>query len=183
MRSKGGVNGDQILMSVARARQVLVERHPIERTAALLIVSGPGEIHEHAAHQASGHREKVRAILPLDATNIHQPEVDLVDERGGLEHVVRALARHMPPRKAPQLAVHEREQPFQGSRVAPPPFDQKGCHVVGWAIGHRPDPFTCHDMTVVVVGLRLPFRRVGFGLGEGRRENGPSNGGITLKLA
>jgi hypothetical protein len=73
----------------------------MERTAALLILSGSGEINQHAAHQASGHREKVRAILPLDPTNIHQPEIDLVDERGGLKNMPRTLARHVPLCEAP----------------------------------------------------------------------------------
>ena len=67
-RSKRVVNGDEIFRGVARDRQVLVQRHPIEQTAALLIVSGPGEINEHAANQASRHREVVRAILPLAPT-------------------------------------------------------------------------------------------------------------------
>jgi hypothetical protein len=73
----------------------------MERTAALLILSGSGEIDEHAAHQASGHREKVRAILPLDPTNIHQPEIDLMDERGGLKNMPRTLSRHVPLCEAP----------------------------------------------------------------------------------
>ena len=82
----------------------------MKRAASLLIVSGSSEIHQHAAHQASGHREEVRAILPLDATDINQPDVDLVDEGRGLEDVVRTLARHVPFCDAPQLVVHEREQ-------------------------------------------------------------------------
>ena len=89
----------------------------------------PGEIDEHAAHQPGGHREEVRAILPLDPPDINQPEVDLVDERGGLEHVVRTLAGHVPLRDASQLAVDEREQLLDGPVVARSPFDEKGGHV------------------------------------------------------
>ena len=141
----------------------------MERTAALLVVSGPGEIHEHAAHQASRHREKVRAILPLHSTNIHQPEVDLVDERGGLEHVARTLARHVPLCEAPQFVVHEREQPLDGPGVAASPFDQEGGHVVGTDIGHGPPILRPPDMTAVVAGLRLPRQQEASGCREGRR--------------
>ena len=156
-------------VSLATAR-FSIERHATERTTALLVLSGPGEIHEHAPHEASGHREKVRAILPLHPTNIHQPEVDLVDERGGLENVVRTLARHVPLRKAPQLAVHEREQPLHGSGVAAPPFDQKGCHVVGSDIGHGPAHSTCHAHDSCSRRFAPLFPTGGFGLREGRRE-------------
>jgi hypothetical protein len=86
--------------------------------AALLIVSGPGEIHEHAAHQPSGHGEEVRAILPLDPTNINQPEVGLVDEGGGLQNMVATLASHVPLREVPQFPVHEGQQFLDGPFVA-----------------------------------------------------------------
>ena len=68
----------------------------MKRAAALLVVPRPGEVDEHAAHQPGGHREEVRAILPLDAADIDQPKVDLVDERSGLEHVIGTLTSHVP---------------------------------------------------------------------------------------
>jgi hypothetical protein len=71
----------------------------------------------------------VRAILPLDATDINQSEVDLVDERSGLEKVARTLGSHMPLCQTAQFVVHEREQPLQGSGVAVPPFDQQSRYV------------------------------------------------------
>ena len=114
----------------------------MKRAAALLVVPRPGEVDEHAAHQPGGHREEVRAILPLDAADINQLEVDLVDERGGLEHVIRALAGHVPPGDALEFAVHKREQFLDGPVVARSPFDQQGGHVaratgsVGSDLGH-----------------------------------------------
>ena len=66
------VDRDQVLGTVARDREVLVERDPMERAAALLVVPRPREIHEHPAHQAGSHGEEVRAILPLDAPDINQ---------------------------------------------------------------------------------------------------------------
>jgi hypothetical protein len=137
-RSKRIVDPDQIVWRLARGGQVRIERYANKCPTALLVLSSPGEVHEHAPHEASSHREKVRAILPLHPTNIHQPEVDLVDECGGLENVARTLARHVPLRKAAQLAVHERKQRLQGSGVAARPFDQKRGHVVGPDVRHSP---------------------------------------------
>ena len=96
----------------------------MERTAALLVLSGARKVDEHPAHQAGGHREKVRAILPLDPMNINQPEIDLVDERGGLEDMAWTLTGHVSLGDAPQLAVHEREELLDGPAVTGPPFDQ-----------------------------------------------------------
>ena len=106
-------------VSLATA-QVLVERDPLERAAALLILSRAGEVDEHPAHQAGGHREEVGAILPLDAADIDQPEVDLVDERGGLEHVVGTLAGHVPLGDPAQLVVYERERASRPPPASPP---------------------------------------------------------------
>ena len=90
--------------------------------------------------QAGGHREKMRAILQLDPMNINQPEIDLVDERGGLENVAWTLARHVPLRETPQFGVHERKQLLHSCAVAAPPFDQQGCHVVSSDVGHGSRP-------------------------------------------
>ena len=156
--------------------QVLVERHPMERAAALLVVSRASEVHEHAAHQARGHREKVRAILPLDAANINQLEVDLVDEGGGLQHVVRTLAGHVPLGDALELAVHEREQLLDGPVVAGSPFDEEGGHVVGSDVGQDTSLTPRHStpppgLTAVFLGLRLPPHSAASGRREGRRED------------
>ena len=39
---------------------------------------------------------KMGAMLPIDLFKVHQAEVDLVDESGGLESVAGALAGHVP---------------------------------------------------------------------------------------
>ena len=116
-------------MSVCGDREVLVERDAVQRPAAFLVVARAREVDEHAAHQPRGHREEVRAILPLDAPDINQPEVDLVDERGRLEHVVRTLAGHMPLGNATQLGVDERNQLFDCVAVPASPLDEKGSDV------------------------------------------------------
>ena len=132
------IDGNQVVRRVARDWQVLVERHTLEPTTALLILSRARSIHEHPPHEPSRHREKVRAILPPDATNINEPEVGLVDERRGLENVARTFASHLPLCQATQFVVHEREQLLQGSGVAVPPLDQQGCHVAQRSRGPTP---------------------------------------------
>src|SRR4051794_15342300 len=77
------------------------------------------------------------AVLPLDPPNVNEPQVDLVDECGGLERVVRALARHVPSGNAPQLLVHDRQQFLERLTAAVSPFDQKRRHLSGPAIRHE----------------------------------------------
>ena len=47
-------------------------------------------------HQPGGHREKVRLILPVHVLRIHQPQVGLVHEGGGLEAAACSFAAHAP---------------------------------------------------------------------------------------
>ena len=54
-----------------------------------------------------------------------QPEIRLVDEHRRLEAVTRALARHAAPRDPVELLVDERNQPLEGTLVAPPPFEKE----------------------------------------------------------
>ena len=118
------VDGNQVVWCVGGDSQVLVERHTMERAAALLVVAGAREVDEHAAHEAGGHREEVRAILPLHPSDINEPDVNLVDERGCLEDVIRTLPGHVPPGQSAQFTVHERDQLLHGPVVAGSPFDE-----------------------------------------------------------
>ena len=100
---------------------------PVRITHWLLVLGIGGS---YATHQAGGHGKEVGAILPLNAPDINQLEVDLVDERGGLKYVVRALRGHVPPGDALELAVHKREQ-FLDSPVVPrSPFDEQRGHAL-----------------------------------------------------
>ena len=57
----------------------------MERTAPLLILLRPREVHQDPTHQPRRNGEEVRAILPLHAADVDQPQVGLVDEGSGLE--------------------------------------------------------------------------------------------------
>jgi hypothetical protein len=49
----------------------------------------------------------MRTILPLDATDVHEPKVDLVDKCRGLEQMVGVLPSHLAFRQSPQLVVDD----------------------------------------------------------------------------
>ena len=51
-------------------------------------------VDEDASDRLGRHREEVSAILPLHAALADQPEISLVDERGGLEGVPGRLVPH-----------------------------------------------------------------------------------------
>src|SRR5262249_46329973 len=56
------------------------------------------------------------AVVPVQLRAAAQPQVDLVDEGGGLQGVAVALAAQVPPGDLPQLAVDQRQQ-FLGRRL------------------------------------------------------------------
>jgi len=88
-------------------------------------VPTPRIVQENPAHQPRGDREKVRAVAPVDAPLIDELHIRLVDERGGLKHVIAPLAREMPRRDDAQLVVDERHQPVERLAVASLPLLQQ----------------------------------------------------------
>ena len=86
---------------------------------------GARVVHEDATHDASGHREEMRAVVPRDGLRVDQPEIRLVDERRRLKAVTRALVPYVPPRDLMELSMDERNQPIEGRLVALPPFEKE----------------------------------------------------------
>ena len=64
-------------------------------------------------------------VLPTYAFGIHQPEVGLVDEHGGLEAVVRALSCQAALRDLVQFAMNDGNQSLEGALVASPPLEKE----------------------------------------------------------
>ena len=84
-------------------------------------------VHEDAPHNASGYREEMRAVMPLNGLPVNQPDICLVDERRRLETVPDALSRHTASRDPVELLIDERNQPLEGVLVAvSPPEEQPG---------------------------------------------------------
>ena len=56
-------------------------------------------------------------VLPFDLSNVHQPEVGLVNQPGGPERVSWPLALKLSVRDPAQLLVKHRVQPVGCTRV------------------------------------------------------------------
>jgi hypothetical protein len=69
----------------------------------------PRVVNENAAHQRRGHGEEMRAILPLHAIELDDPQVGFVDERGRLQGVAGPFALQIAMRDPAQLVVDERD--------------------------------------------------------------------------
>jgi len=68
--------------------------------APLLILAGAGQIREDLPHQFRAYGEEVSAVLPRKIPQVHQPQVDFVNQGCGLENVPGRLLCHIAVRKA-----------------------------------------------------------------------------------
>jgi hypothetical protein len=75
-------------------------------------------LQEDAAHHPGGHAEKLGAIPPIHPTLIHQPEIRLVHQRGGLKGMAGILPAQIPDGEGVQLAVDHRS--ISSSACLPP---------------------------------------------------------------
>ena len=93
-------------------------------------------IHENPAHHLRRNAEEMRPIPPVALPLVDQAQVELVNERGGLQREATPFAAKLAYGHATQLRVDERQQLVEGIRVTTPPFGQKrryvgpGRHVV-----------------------------------------------------
>jgi hypothetical protein len=115
-----------------------IERHANDGALAASRPLGARGIHEHTAHQGGHEVVEVRAILPLHVAQVHEPQVDLVDERGGLQGVVVPLAFHVDAREPSQLGLHGGHQAIERACLARHPLLQENSHarLIGWCRGH-----------------------------------------------
>ena len=60
-------------------------------------------------------------ILPVHARYVHQPQVDFVNQRGGLERVTRPFAAHVTPAQAVEFPVNQWGKLVQSGLVATAP--------------------------------------------------------------
>src|SRR5262249_37713342 len=119
------IERDQILVSVGRNRDGIVERELDDVSASALIAASARRVDEDAAHCAGGDGEKVRAIVPADLRDVDEAQVGLVDECRRLERVAATLASHVVAREAVQLGVDERNQSIECILIAAAPGQQK----------------------------------------------------------
>ena len=88
------------------------------------------QIDEDAPHESCRQGVEVCPVVPLHLTDIDQPQIQFVDQRGRLQGVVTALAQHGSPGQAAELAVHERDQLLERPLVAVAPGGQQSGHVL-----------------------------------------------------
>src|SRR5262249_37403378 len=76
-------------------------------------------VDEDASHGFRGGREEVSPAVPVRGpVNVHEAEVGLVDQGGGLEGLAGLLLRQPPCSQLPQLVVDQRQELAGGTRVA-----------------------------------------------------------------
>ena len=68
--------------------------------------------------------------MPLHLLQVDEAQVRLVDERRGLQRVVRALVCHVPPRQPLQLVVDQRHQLLERLGLAAAPRKEELCRSV-----------------------------------------------------
>jgi hypothetical protein len=115
-------------------------------------------VDEYAPHHDRCQADELRAILPVDALLVDQPQVGFVDERGRLEGMVRALPSQVAGGDPAKLVVDERQHPLAGVLVAVGRVEQqlRGTH------GTR---FFMHGLGDVATdsSTRIPAQRPGAG--------------------
>ncbi len=85
-------------------------------------------IDQDLTHQARGHADEVRAILPLDALQRDQSLVSLIDQRGRLQGMFVPLAAELAIGERMQLVIQHPDQPIPcGQITAAPSLQKLGC--------------------------------------------------------
>ena len=124
-RFQGVVECDEVLSRFLGYDERFVERDPDRPTASFLIFPSARVVDQYAPHHAGSHGEEVGPILPGHGFAVDQPDVRLVDERGGLQAMADSLARHAAPGNPVELAMDERNQPLDRGRIALSPFQEQ----------------------------------------------------------
>jgi hypothetical protein len=97
-----------------------------------------GVVDENAPHHLRSHGIKVAAVLPRHAVLTGEEQESFVDERGGLQGVIRAFVSQIAGGPVAEFVVHERGEFVAGGEVTNcPPSYQLAPH--SNAIAQRAD--------------------------------------------
>jgi len=66
-------------------------------------------VHQDPPHEVPRDSDEVRAVLPVHELAVNQAQVNLIDERGGLERMRRALPGHVMAGQTAQLVIDDRD--------------------------------------------------------------------------
>jgi len=111
------VDGDNVVDPLRRDGELVVHFDAAEASGASLGVVLAGVVNQDLTHDVGSKADEVGATVPVDALT-GEAEVGLVDDRGGLEGMVGALAAHVSLGEAMQLRVNQRQQTACGGGVA-----------------------------------------------------------------
>jgi hypothetical protein len=95
-------------------------------------------IHEDAPHHLRRDAEELRAVLPLCAVLIDQPQVGFVNECGRLQRVIGALTPQVGLGPTMEVLVDQRDELIASRGISGAPRVQE-CRHVGLGV-HRPHP-------------------------------------------
>lgn len=86
--------------------------------AALASQTAAGEIRQNLAHQVGGHSEEMAAALERGSALVNQSDVGFVDQGGGLQGMIAALAAHVGGRQSAKFGIDDGGQGVQGRAVS-----------------------------------------------------------------
>ena len=83
-------------------------------------------VDQYSPQQLTGHRKEMRAILPLDGFRRKQLHVQLADQFGGLNCVIRALLAQVVSGQSAEMLIRSGHQRVAGGLVTGAPLCEKG---------------------------------------------------------
>ena len=135
------IERDQIRRALRRDGQRLIQRQMMGAAAAFGITPRARVIHQNQPHQLRRHCEEMRAILPAHRALPDQAQINLVDQRAGLQRVSGALPPQVAVRQAMQFLVNQRHQPVERRAIPAAPGGKQLRNFLCWLRGHADSLF------------------------------------------
>jgi hypothetical protein len=93
---------------------VVAQGCPLVLPSALQPQTAPRVIDQNHSHYLSRKAEEMGSILPVRRPLIAEPEIEFVDQPGGLQSVARMLALRAAIGYTPQIGVNQRKKRLKG---------------------------------------------------------------------
>jgi hypothetical protein len=135
---QGIVDQEHLHEIIVADDQSLIDRKGGSVTAAFLRAPGSRPIDQNVAHGGCRDAEEMGPVGEVLIGLGHHPQIDLVDQRGGLQGVVGTLALEVAVGKLAQLLVSDRGQPVDRTGLAVAKLFEDACDIPR-AVGFRQD--------------------------------------------
>jgi hypothetical protein len=126
--AQGFIEHQDVAAGRFRRRNLVVEIHAYLRAWALRGATLSGVIDENAPHRLSSNSVEVPTVLPRHAVPTGESQKSLMDERSGLQGVIRALVSQVARGSVPKLVIHERHKFVACPEIATCPGVQQLAH-------------------------------------------------------